>query len=103
MVILFKAATPISVSKQLLAETYDLTPAEAALMAALLAGRSLAEYAETAEISPNTAKTHLRHIFFEKTGHRRQIDLVRAILANRIFAAAQRARSQRLLGGTTKR
>jgi DNA-binding CsgD family transcriptional regulator len=102
MVILFKAATPISVSKQLIAETYDLTPAEAALMAALLAGRSLAEYAETAEISPNTAKTHLRHIF-EKTGHRRQIDLVRAILANRIVAAAQRARSQRLLGGTTKR
>jgi DNA-binding CsgD family transcriptional regulator len=57
---------------------FDLTQAEARLVAALCAGETLAGYAEAAGASLNTVKTHLKHVF-EKTGETRQADLVRRI------------------------
>jgi DNA-binding CsgD family transcriptional regulator len=67
--------------EQALARAYGLTSAEARLVSALLAGQSLTVYADVAGISRNTAKRHLDHIFL-KTGHHRQADLIRAVLAD---------------------
>ena len=60
---------------------FELTLAQARLAAALAAGYSVAECAETLGISVATARTHLRDIF-AKTGARRQSDLVRLLLAS---------------------
>ena len=60
---------------------YDLTPAQARLLVALVDGRRLADYAEEAGVSINTVKSHMKQIF-EKTGENRQTDLVRRVLAD---------------------
>ncbi|AKM29953.1 hypothetical protein AB870_07285 [Pandoraea faecigallinarum] len=67
---------------------FGLSPAEARLAQALAEGRELAQYAQDANVATNTARTQLRHIF-DKTGCRRQTDLLRllhAIPALRIHA-----------------
>ncbi len=66
-------------SEDVLAQSYGLTPSEARLLSALLSGSSLTDYAAAIGISINTAKRHLDHIF-NKTGHHRQVDLIRSIL-----------------------
>jgi DNA-binding CsgD family transcriptional regulator/PAS domain-containing protein len=58
------------------AESLGLTTAEGRLLAALMQGESISEAARSLAISRTTAKTHLAHIF-EKTGVRRQSDLIR--------------------------
>jgi DNA-binding CsgD family transcriptional regulator len=68
-----------------LARVYQLTPAEARVLGAILGGSSLSDYADVAGISINTAKTHLRSIF-RKTGHSRQADLVREIASDPVIA-----------------
>lgn len=67
---------------------FGLSPAEARLAQALAEGRELTQYAQDANVAINTARTQLRHIF-DKTGCRRQADLLRrlhAIPALRIHA-----------------
>jgi DNA-binding CsgD family transcriptional regulator len=71
-----------------LMQAYGLTKAEARLLAALLSGEGLSEYARKAGISINTAKTQMRHIFW-KTGHDRQVDLVRTILVDPVMRLAR--------------
>jgi DNA-binding CsgD family transcriptional regulator len=44
----------------------------------------LQDYAGQNGISPHTAKTHLKQIF-QKTGHGRQTDLLRDIMANPVL------------------
>jgi len=66
---------------QALIEFYGLTPAEARLMAALVDGERLEDYADRQGISVNTARTQSKQIF-AKTGHGRQADLIREVLAN---------------------
>ncbi|HWB51528.1 MAG TPA: LuxR C-terminal-related transcriptional regulator [Stellaceae bacterium] len=80
------ASEPASRERDLVT-LYGLTPAEAALLAALLNGRTLQRYADETGISMNTAKTHLRHIF-EKTGRSRQADLIREVLMNPLLRMA---------------
>lgn len=63
----------------LLARMFDLTPAEAALAAAIAAGRTLAEHAAKRGISVETARSHMAAIR-RKTGCHRQADLT-ALLA----------------------
>jgi DNA-binding CsgD family transcriptional regulator len=70
-----------STSMQALIELYGLTPAEARLMAALVDGERLEDYADRQRISINTARTQSKQIF-AKTGHGRQADLIREVLAN---------------------
>lgn len=60
---------------------FSATPAEGRLLAALVRGERLSSYARRNSISPNTAKSHL-HSLFDKTGARRQIDLIRLVLQN---------------------
>lgn len=61
-----------------LSRLYGLTVAESQLVSALMSGHSLVSYAAAAGISVNTANTHLDHVF-QKTGHHRQVDLIRMI------------------------
>ena len=58
---------------------YRMTPAEAALTEALLAGQSLAQYAEQRSVTLNTVKTQFKSAA-AKAGAKRQVDLVRVVL-----------------------
>ena len=61
--------------------TYDLSPAEARLVALLADGNSLTRAAQMSGISLNTAKTQLQSAF-ARTGFARQTDLVAEIRSN---------------------
>ncbi len=76
------AADPASGLPGLVA-AYRLTGAEAALLAQLLRGATLADAASALHVAPSTARTHLAHLF-AKTGTARQAELV--ALAARLTA-----------------
>jgi DNA-binding CsgD family transcriptional regulator len=59
---------------------FGLTNAEAALAAEILKGDGRRAAAQRCGITDGTAKTHLEHIF-EKTGTRRQAELIRLLLS----------------------
>jgi DNA-binding CsgD family transcriptional regulator len=80
-----------STPTQALIELYGLTPAEARLMAALVDGERLEDYADRQQISINTVRTQSKQIF-AKTGHGRQADLIREVLANPALRATTRRR-----------
>jgi DNA-binding CsgD family transcriptional regulator len=66
-------------SQQMLAELFELTPAEANLAIKLARGLSLAEVSAEQNISQHTARAQLKSIF-SKTGVSRQAELVRLVL-----------------------
>lgn len=55
---------------------YDLTPAEVRIFELIVAGSQPAEIAQSLGVKPSTVRTHLLRVF-EKTGCKRQADLVR--------------------------
>ncbi|MCW6506777.1 helix-turn-helix transcriptional regulator [Lichenifustis flavocetrariae] len=59
---------------------FGLTPAEARLAYEMAHGDGLGACARRLGITPNTARTHLKHVF-EKTGTRRQAELLRLLLS----------------------
>lgn len=63
------------------AAALGLSAAEARLVVALVAGDTLAEYAARTAVSFTTVRAQLRSVFL-KTGHRRQAELVAAVLAD---------------------
>lgn len=63
---------------------FGLTPAEAVCAREMLVGDGLSAYARRVGISLATARTHLRHVF-DKTGTRRQAQLVRTLLSQPPF------------------
>ena len=65
--------------ERLVAQLFDLTPSEALLATLLTTGLTLAEAAEKLELTENTVRSYSKTIF-NKTGVRRQTDLVRLIL-----------------------
>lgn len=65
-----------------LAAAYGLTPAEAALAAALMDGETLAAYARRVGLALPTVKTQLSAVF-AKVGVNRQADLMRVLTTNR--------------------
>ena len=73
-----------------MAAAFSLTSAETRLVENLLAGHSLKESAAALGVAVTTAKTHLENIF-QKTGVRRQVELMR--LSARVASPA-RPRSQ---------
>ena len=62
-----------------LRELFDLSPAEARLAHALASGCTLDDYAAANCVSVNTVRSQLRQVL-DKTGERRQQDLVRSLL-----------------------
>lgn len=87
LVLITRQDASVSLSEAQLRAAYALTPAEARLAAALCAGESLSAYAARTDISLTTAKWHLRSLF-QKTGERRQVDLVRRLSADPGLRAA---------------
>lgn len=75
--------------RDVLAQMYGLTKAEAKLFEALLAGERLQNYAERSSIGLQTVKTQLSRLFY-KTGSARQTDLVRDGLSNPILSLTKR-------------
>ncbi len=69
-----------AVSGRLLAQAFGLTPREADVCALLVAGRELRSIARELGVSVTTVRTHLLHAF-DKTGTRRQADLIKKLLA----------------------
>lgn len=67
------------VGLQLLRHVYGLTPAEVKVAVAMAEGETLKQYSERRRISRNTAASQLKRAF-EKTGLRRQTELVRWLL-----------------------
>lgn len=61
--------------------TFDLSVAEARLVAALLSGQSISGYAAKAGLSRNTARNHLAAVF-AKTGCSRQSELVALVIGS---------------------
>jgi len=70
------ATAPRRTPTDALSLIYDLTPAEARVFERLAAGNSQRDIAASLGIAPSTVKTHALHVF-EKTGCRRQTDVVR--------------------------
>ena len=62
-----------------LRQDYGLTPAEALFAVEIAKGDGLLAAARRLGVSRTTVKTHLAHVF-DKTGVRRQAELVRLIL-----------------------
>jgi len=74
------ARPPCTSSKRLLAQVFGLTPKEAEVCTLLVEGLSLKAIGERLAVSTTTVRTHLAHAF-DKTGARRQADLVKMLLA----------------------
>jgi DNA-binding CsgD family transcriptional regulator len=67
------------VRRESLRQDFGLTPAEAGFTREVLKADGLQAAADRLGISLTTARTHLAHVF-DKTGTRRQAELVRLIL-----------------------
>jgi len=65
---------------------YNLSPAETRIFELTIEGRDSEEIARSLSISPNTLKSHTRHLL-EKTGQQRRVDLLR--LADSLRPAAK--------------
>jgi DNA-binding CsgD family transcriptional regulator len=70
------AALPPRMPSDALAVLYDLTPSETRPFELITDGQTLDAIATTLGIARNTVRTHLQHLF-EKTGCKRQADLVK--------------------------
>ena len=80
-------ASHVPVPEVAISQMLGISAAEGRLVSALVAGQTMADYADTIGISMNTAKTQMRQIFY-KTGHNRQADVIRAVLANPLIKLA---------------
>ncbi|HTO07091.1 MAG TPA: hypothetical protein VMR86_08530 [Myxococcota bacterium] len=72
---------PLTARATALESLFDLTPALARLTAALASGRSIAEYANEAQVSEGTLRHQLKEIF-RRTGTHRQTELVALVLSS---------------------
>jgi DNA-binding CsgD family transcriptional regulator/PAS domain-containing protein len=75
---LFDGSLERRVSHDVLTRLYGLNRTEAKLLQLLVSGLTLDEAATDLDISVNTARTHLKHVF-HKTGVNRQAELVHRI------------------------
>ncbi|MGD0144504.1 MAG: helix-turn-helix transcriptional regulator [Rhizomicrobium sp.] len=81
MIVLVTVPEPASVlPAAMLMEAFGLTAAEARVLAGLMKGHTIAHLAEELRITCRTVKAHLQRLF-DKTGTRRQADLVSRVLA----------------------
>jgi DNA-binding CsgD family transcriptional regulator len=74
----------LTVAETDLRALFDLTPAEARLVAALAEGETVTDLATRLAVQPGTIRKQLR-VVFEKTRTRRQADLVRLVLQSVAF------------------
>jgi DNA-binding CsgD family transcriptional regulator len=87
-----RAGHDASPALEALVRQFDLTPAEARVLAAIMEFGGVADVAAGLNLSTATIRTHLRHLF-EKTGVRRQADLVKLMTRQPAPILARGARS----------
>jgi DNA-binding CsgD family transcriptional regulator len=78
MVFIFDPANKNGIPVAWIMDAYGLTLAEAKVAVAASTNTTIAETANSLNLSPNTVKTHLRRVF-AKTGINRQIELARLL------------------------
>ena len=79
-VFLARQGTPLVIPVEALMTLFDLTPAEARVLASIAGGKTPAETASALSIAETTVRTHLLRIF-GKTGTHRQAELVSLVSA----------------------
>jgi DNA-binding CsgD family transcriptional regulator len=79
---------PIETSEEILQRLFGLTAREAAVLRVLAEGGDLRRAAARLGVTRETVRTHVRHIM-ETTGARRQVDLVRMVLASPAWIAGR--------------
>ena len=77
---------PQEAPAELLQRLYGLTPAEARVLEALVAGHNLKGTAAGLGIAYETVRSHMKSIF-DKTNTRRQIDVVKLVLSTSLWKA----------------
>lgn len=80
LVLVVPADSALSIPPQAIQAAFELSAAEARLVSALVAGRTTIEYARDSGHSRNTVRNQLASVL-EKTGTRRQAELVTAIVS----------------------
>ncbi|MBO9623871.1 MAG: hypothetical protein J7500_14275 [Sphingomonas sp.] len=70
----------VTLPLECLSRHYGWTPVECRLIENLAMGKTLSEAASAMRLKEQTARTYLKHIF-QKTGLRRQVEIVRLVLA----------------------
>lgn len=90
LLFLFDPASTLSATPELITRLFSLTGAEAELVVALCSGNTLEEAAKVRQTSIHTARAQLRSIF-DKTGTRRQADLVALVLSSPAYFIARPA------------
>lgn len=80
-IFLHDPAAPASVDEVALSALYGLTGAECRLITFLLNGSTLQTAAKALGVSPNTARTHLKHVFM-KTDTNRQTQLISLLIGS---------------------
>jgi DNA-binding NarL/FixJ family response regulator len=79
-VLRFRPILPSTPAVDIAAQRYSLTTAEKNVLSAVMDSGGVRAVASALKISEATVKTHLQNIF-GKTGARRQIDLVKLVIA----------------------
>ena len=77
----------IRADESVLRYLYGFTPAESRVATVLLQGESVEEAARDLDVSVNTARTHMKHLF-EKTDTNRHRELVRLLLCSTCYSRA---------------
>jgi DNA-binding CsgD family transcriptional regulator len=99
LVLVTPANTGPSVPAQAISAAFSLSAAEARLVRALIAGRTLAEYAGATGHSRHTVRNQLTAVF-EKTGTHRQAELVALIVGALAPAGAAHSQAPNPAGGS---
>lgn len=86
------ASTPVPTTESL-RNLYGFTAAEVKVAIAVAEGASLAEIADNLRVSQFTIRSHLRRIL-DKTGARRQAEVVRILLTLPAFASSEAGKSR---------
>ena len=82
---------PMETRNELLRRLFGLTPAEARVVENIVGGRTVAEIANKFDLSQQTVRQHLR-VAFEKTGTKRQSQLVKRVLSSPVWARTSKLR-----------
>ena len=93
LVLMFDASRLPRPSTTMIRRTYGLTPGEARLVTALVAGGSLADIAERHGLSVQTLRSQLKSVF-AKTGARTQAQLMRLVVAGPSVLSAEKKSTQ---------
>lgn len=71
--------SPLKVNKELLKKVYGLTRTEIQVVIEIISGKTIEEISKNTQVSANTTKTHLKHIY-SKTSTNSRVELIRLLI-----------------------